>query len=308
MNLVTSFCRRGVLSQLKHPTLFPKRCKQRRPDISHPAFWYEDYPISLIGRRQSPINIATDHCILNSQQMKLSPELVLSYPASFNGLKVRNPKDDTYFGWRVDVPYDYADQTVLTGGPLHHNYKLVQFHAHWGKNCSCGSEHIVNGKHYSAELHFVHWNSELYPSARQAAISKDGLAVVAVFLEATDDQDCASLDSLSEISQMMSNVKYKGSTKPIEKSLNILELIPQERSYWTYLGSLTTPPLWETVTWIIFEQPVRCKHEQIDAFRQISYYSRDEMKELEDQYEANVEENFRPIQPLNGRKVIYVKK
>lgn len=79
--------------------------------ILDPAFWYEDYPIALIGRRQSPINIATERCILNNKQMELSPGLTLSYPSLFSGLKVRNPKDDTYFGWRVDVPYDFGDQT-----------------------------------------------------------------------------------------------------------------------------------------------------------------------------------------------------
>lgn len=78
-----------------------------------PAFWYEDYPISLVGRRQSPINIASEKCILNNKQMKFSPELELSYPPLFGDLKLRNPKDTTYFGWRVDVPYDYGDQTGI---------------------------------------------------------------------------------------------------------------------------------------------------------------------------------------------------
>lgn len=76
-----------------------------------PAFWYEDYPISLVGRRQSPINILSEKCILNSKQMMFSPELVLSYPPSFCDLNIRNPKDHFYFGWRVDVPYDYGDKT-----------------------------------------------------------------------------------------------------------------------------------------------------------------------------------------------------
>jgi len=309
MNLIASLCRRpAILSQLKQPISFPKRSK-RRPDISHPALWYEDYPIALIGRRQSPINISTDKCILNDQHMKLPSELVLTYPSSIKGLRVRNPKDDTYFGWRADLPYDDRDKTLLSGGPLQHNYKLVQFHAHWGKNCSCGSEHIINGLHYSAELHFVHWNSDLYSCPRQAAISKDGLAVVAVFLEAAEDSECATLETLSEISKAMSKIKFKGMTQHIEKPLNILELIPEQRSYWTYLGSLTTPPLWETVTWIVFEKPIKCNHEQIDTFRQLCYYSHDEMQKLQaEEDQVNVQENFRPIQPLNGRKVIYVKK
>lgn len=110
------------------------------------------------------------------------------------------------------------------------------------------------------QLHFVHWNSDLYPSARQAAISKDGLAVIAVFLEASED--CPMLDSLETLSNLMSKIKFKGETQLIEKPLNILELIPQKRAYWTYLGSLTTPPLWETVTWIIFENPIKCRQEQ----------------------------------------------
>lgn len=41
---------------------------------------------------------------------------------------------------------------AITGGPLNHHYKLIQFHAHWGKDCHCGSEHIIDGKHYSAEV------------------------------------------------------------------------------------------------------------------------------------------------------------
>ena len=77
-----------------------------------PALWYEDYPISLIGTRQSPINIKKEKCIRNHQKLELPP-LQIQYPPIFNGLRIRNPKDDTYFGWRVDVPYDFGDQASM---------------------------------------------------------------------------------------------------------------------------------------------------------------------------------------------------
>ena len=40
----------------------------------------------------------------------------------------------------------------MTGGPLEDNYELWQFHAHWGKENSKGSEHTVNGHSYSGEV------------------------------------------------------------------------------------------------------------------------------------------------------------
>ncbi|XP_032448032.1 carbonic anhydrase 1-like isoform X1 [Lynx canadensis] len=39
-------------------------------------------------------------------------------------------------------------------------------------------------------------------------------------------------------------------------------LMPACPDYWTYLGSLTTPPLSESVTWIIKKQPVEVDHDQ----------------------------------------------
>ncbi|KAH7641188.1 Phospholipase A2 crotoxin acid subunit CA [Dermatophagoides farinae] len=293
--------------------------KQRRPHVSHPALWYEDYPISLIGTRQSPINIKKEKCIRNHQKLELPP-LQIQYPPIFNGLRIRNPKDDTYFGWRVDVPYDFGDQAIIAGGPLNHRYKLIQFHAHWGKDCNCGSEHIIDGKPYSAELHFVHWNFDLYSSARKAAVSKDGLTVIAVFLQISPD--AKPLSSLHKICNEIPNIKYKGSMKEMKQPMNIMEMIPKNRSYFTYLGSLTTPPLWETVTWIIFEEPIYCTKEQLDAFRMISYYQKESLQQQQQQKHRHhhknsldeiynvttVQENFRPVQPLNGRQIIHVRK
>jgi hypothetical protein len=48
--------------------------------------------------------------------------------------------------------WNFTKILVLRGGPLEHNYRLAQFHCHWGKNCSCGSEHTIDGNYYAAEV------------------------------------------------------------------------------------------------------------------------------------------------------------
>lgn len=90
--------------------------------------------------------------------------------------------------------------------------------------------------------------------------------MIAVLLDAEDGENCAKLESLETICNMMTDIKYKGNFRSIEKRLNILELMPEDRSYYTYLGSLTTPPLWETVTWIVFEKPLKCRQEQVSSY------------------------------------------
>jgi carbonic anhydrase len=46
-----------------------------------------------------------------------------------------------------------------------------------------GSEHTVDGKEYSGELHLVHWNKTKYGSFAEALGQPDGLAVLGVFLQ-----------------------------------------------------------------------------------------------------------------------------
>ena len=64
-----------------------------------------------------------------------------------------------------------------------------------------------------------------------------------------------------------------------------LELFPDKRAYYTYMGSLTTPPCTEDVQWIVFKNPITLSKEQISAFSSLHT------------------NNARPVQPVNGRAV-----
>ncbi|XP_054159774.1 carbonic anhydrase 7-like [Oppia nitens] len=280
-----------------------RSAKKQRPDSSRSEHWYTDYPISLIGKRQSPINIQTNKCLLNNRDLELKP-LIIKYPKELTDLVLKNPRDDKFFGWRVDV-FNENDISTLSGGPLDHNYRLAQFHCHWGKSCNCGSEHTIDDKQYSAELHFVFWNTDLYTSPQEALHSPHGLSVLAVFLESCDKPN----EEMSKLTQLMPQITYKGQKIVVKEAINISNLLPTERSYWTYSGSLTTPPLWETVEWIVFKHPIRCTQQQIDTFRQLSYYSLSDGQSYEaNGYECNINDNYRTQQPLNDRTVIFVNK
>ena len=135
-------------------------------------------------------------------------------------------------------------------------FNLTQFHFH------AESEHTVDDKHYPLEAHFVNQ-------------SQDGrIAVIGVFFKA-GRENLGFEEVLADVTN-----------KKIDAITDIDKMIPENKSFYHYLGSLTTPPLSENVEWYIMKDPMEISQAQIAAFKQL--YSH----------------NNREIQPLNGRKIL----
>ena len=157
------------------------------------------------------------------------------------------------------VQIDYAPGSFITANGQ--QYQLVQFHFHRP------SEERLDGKSYPMVAHLVHKDS-------------DGrLAVVAVLL-ATGPQNPL-------IKTLWKNLpREKDVEVSIEKvEINVAELLPKDRAYYTFDGSLTTPPCSEGVTWFVLKHPTSVSGDEVDRFSRL--------------YPMNA----RPVQPLNGREI-----
>jgi len=77
----------------------------------------------------------------------------------------------------------------------------------------------------------------------------------------------------------------KGDEVPARSMLDLAELLPSERSYYTYMGSLTTPPCSEGVLWMVMKTPVPVSPDQIAIFARL--------------YPMNA----RPVQAASGRLI-----
>uniref|UniRef100_A0A4W2EA43 Carbonic anhydrase n=1 Tax=Bos indicus x Bos taurus TaxID=30522 RepID=A0A4W2EA43_BOBOX len=210
-----------------------------------PVHWNEFFPIAD-GDQQSPIEIKTKEVRYDSSLRPLG----IKYDAS-------SAKIISNSGHSFNVDFDDTDdKSVLRGGPLTGSYRLRQFHLHWGSTDDHGSEHVVDGVRYAAELHVVHWNSDKYPSFVEAAHEPDGLAVLGIFLQIGEHNP-----QLQKITDILDSIKEKGKQTRFT-NFDPVCLLPPCRDYWTYPGSLTVPPLLESVTWIILKQPINISSQQ----------------------------------------------
>lgn len=138
------------------------------------------------------------------------------------------------------------------------HFELVQFHFHRP------SEERIDGKPFDMVVHLLHK-------------SADGkLAMVAVLLERGSAQPV--------VQAVWNNLPLeKGDEVSAKAKLDPTELLPSDRRYYTYMGSLTTPPCSEGVLWMVMKTPVHISPEQLDIFSR--FYPM----------------NARPVQALNGR-------
>ena len=139
-------------------------------------------------------------------------------------------------------------------------YDLVQFHFHRP------SEERIDGRQFDMVAHLVHKD----PEGR--------LAVVAVLL------DRGSVHPL--VQTIWNNLPLeKGEEVAAKAALDMNHLLPADRRYFTYMGSLTTPPCSEGVLWMVMQQPVPVATDQINVFSRL--------------YPMNA----RPIQSAAGRLI-----
>ncbi|XP_076067044.1 carbonic anhydrase 1-like isoform X2 [Oratosquilla oratoria] len=249
-----------------------------------PSTWASLFPIAG-GSRQSPIDIRGNECKPCSGLAKIS--------ASYSGIQIADVSNNGH-SWKAQVK---GGSSRLKGGPLADEFILEQFHCHWGKTNDTGSEHTIDGKTYPAELHLVHWNKTKFNSFSEAAAADGGLAVLGVFLKVGKEHE-----ELNKITKLLPFIQHKGQAITVTEPVNPASFIPKNGSYWTYSGSLTTPPCYESVSWIVYKDPMEVSQSQINNFRGLRSYHPCESCP-KDEFGGNIVENYRPPCPLMDRQV-----
>ncbi|MEO1773242.1 carbonic anhydrase [Enterococcus sp. 665A] len=136
-------------------------------------------------------------------------------------------------------------------------FSLVQMHFH------AESEHTINHQHFPLEGHFLY------------RASNGQTAVVAV------------LYTLGNHNPAFEQVLHQFAQEKAEGECAVDALLPSDKSYYHYLGSLTTPPLTENVEWYVLQQTMTVSEEQVAAFEKIHG------------------KNCRDLQSLNDRTILH---
>ena len=140
-------------------------------------------------------------------------------------------------------------------------YRLAQFHFHHP------AEEMINYRGFPMVAHLVHKDSE------------GRLAVVALLMEVGAENPV--------LAQAWARMPQKsGEQFQLDAGrISVADVLPKDRSYYAFQGSLTTPPCSEGVTWMVLKQPVQISMAQLDTFRRLFPL------------------NARPVQPVNGRLI-----
>ena len=180
--------------------------------------------------------------------MGLSP-IDFHYLPSNNSVVINN-------GHTIQINYPQGSFIVVGGK----RFDLKQIHFH------TPSEHQIVGEHLAMAAHLMHQS----PGDEQ-------VAVVAVLFDYGEEN--LPLKSIwQSISPIMGDSRFV--------AFDINDLLPAEKAYYSYMGSLTTPPCFENVIWNILEASLTVSELQVNLLRSL------------------FGDNARPIQPINERVIV----
>ncbi|WP_438423556.1 carbonic anhydrase [Aquimarina macrocephali] len=199
------------------------------------------------GKFQSPINIVSLNAIVDTN---LKP-LAIHY--------VSNTKIHDVVNNGHSIQYNFEEGDYLMYKDTKYNLKQIHFHE--------SSEHTINGIRYPIVIHMVHTNSK-----------GEYLVLAVMAKEGKTSAPFRFLESYLPVKN--------GETKTIGMPFNLSYNLPKDKGYYTYVGSLTTPPCTQGVNWFIFKEPITISLRQVKILRDLMPLN-----------------NYRNEQPLNGREV-----
>lgn len=233
-----------------------------------PLHWGElanEYALCKSGKRQSPVDI---HEVQNHELYPLTFHYKpVTLQAVNNGHTLQanyntaSENDSVTIGEKT---YPLKSKAVYRSELLlgDVSYKLLQFHFH------TPSEHAHEGERYAMEVHLVHKNSD------------GNLAVVGMFLKRGVHNPTLQ-KVLDNASTTINEVNVVPAT-----TVNAADLLPENRSFYHYSGSLTKPPCSENVNWFVMKSPVEVSDQQVSRFARL------------------IGENARPLQEMNWRSLL----
>ncbi|XP_043479644.1 carbonic anhydrase 2-like isoform X1 [Leptopilina heterotoma] len=252
--------------------------------------WMKDHK-TCAGKLQSPIALST------SQSISLplpALEMIGYHDFLKNPLKLENNGHSVTLTPSIDsINKTISNNPYIFGGLLSpgKDYEFQALHFHWGRKNNRGSEHLLNGVRYPMEMHLIHKNT-IYENMEIALNNSDGLSVIGVFFQLQEEAN----PRLVPILKVLPDLQWNNSQVSVNSYLTLSSLMPSNvEVFYTYKGSLTTPPCNEAVTWIIFPTAVPISLRQLNKFRHLS------------SGEGSLADNYRHVQGI-GRRKVYVRR
>lgn len=185
------------------------------------------------------VDAANAACSISGQQSPI--DITGTLTARQPPLKISwTKKPDKIVNNGHTIQLDFEGGTLRLG---ERNCALKQFHFHHP------SEHLFDGKRFAMEAHFVHTDA-------------NGLAVVGVLMVAGKPNAV-----FKKIAATMPS--EAGPAVPADQAIDPNRLLPAQRAYFHYAGSLTTPPCSESVDWIVFAHPIEVDETDILRFARL---------------------------------------
>ncbi|XP_027366978.1 alpha carbonic anhydrase 1, chloroplastic [Abrus precatorius] len=209
------------------------------------------------GKAQSPVDLTKTDIVMNKQLKSLDRHYLPT-----NATLVNNK-------FNIGVRFQGKVGDININGK---NYSLKQLHWH------SPAEHMANGRIHVAELHLVHLTQD-----------NNNIAVVAALYKLGDPDPIISQfeDKLIELVK-----ETRAGNEDAQIALGTFDMEEINRNshrYYRYIGSLTTPPCKEGVTWNILGK--------------VRTLSKKQLELLKAPLDPEFWHNARPLQQLNGRKI-----